>query len=139
MIELVYMSYATKSFSYNELVELLATSRKNNRKLGLTGMLLYNEDKIFIQAIEGPADSVHQLYHKIQSDPRHEKIQELVSLPIVERSFPHWTMAFQRIERTSNYDGFSDFMETNKENKLVNRSDNFAIDMLNYFKTDQKN
>lgn len=138
MIELVYMSYASRSFNDDDLAELLVTARKNNSRLGLTGMLLFNEDRVFIQAIEGPADNVHQVYNKIKSDPRHEKIQELISLPIVERSFPNWTMAFHRLERTSNYEGFSDFMETTKENKLVNHSDNFAIDMLNYFKTDHR-
>lgn len=138
MIELVYMSHANKPFSDDELLELLSRARKNNTKLGLTGMLLYNGEGVFIQVLEGPADEVHTLYNKIKQDPRHRDIQDLVSLPIVERSFPEWTMAFHRIANKDEIDGFSDFMETSKTQRISTHNNNFAVDMLNYFKANNQ-
>ena len=47
---LVYISLAIRKMSDAELSELLATCRKNNRKLEVTGLLLYR-DGFFIQAL----------------------------------------------------------------------------------------
>lgn len=138
MIELVYMSHANKPLSDEELLNLLTISRKNNTQLGLTGMLLYNGEGVFIQVLEGPADAVHLLYNKIKQDPRHKDIQDLVSLPIVERSFPEWTMAFHRINNKNEIDGFSKFMETSKDDRITTQNNNFGVEMLNYFKANNQ-
>lgn len=48
MYQLVYLSSAVELFREEELKDLLATSRLNNEKLHVTGMLLYHEGN-FIQ------------------------------------------------------------------------------------------
>ncbi len=56
---LVYVSSATLLFPGEDLRALLATSRKNNAELGVTGMLLY-KDGNFIQILEGDEEAVRR-------------------------------------------------------------------------------
>jgi len=49
MIQLVYTSSSIKPFSIDELLLLPDKARRNNSKLGITGMLLY-KDGDFMQA-----------------------------------------------------------------------------------------
>lgn len=51
LVECIYSSAAIKEFSPAELEELLAVSRKNNSKLGITGILLY-EKGFFFQILD---------------------------------------------------------------------------------------
>ncbi len=64
MFFLVYVSSATRPFSGEDLRALLATCRKNNAELGVTGMLLY-KDGNFMQVLEGDEEAVRGLYEKI--------------------------------------------------------------------------
>ncbi len=52
MIQISYISTATKSMSQEDLEEILKTSRKNNAGSGITGMLLYMNNT-FVQILEG--------------------------------------------------------------------------------------
>jgi Sensors of blue-light using FAD len=51
MIQLVYVSSSVKPFCDNELLQLLERCRRNNDKLGITGMLLYKNGD-FMQALD---------------------------------------------------------------------------------------
>ena len=52
MYYIVYLSSASKLFTEDELKEIVDISVKNNTRLGITGMMLYNEGN-FIQVLEG--------------------------------------------------------------------------------------
>lgn len=93
MLSVVYVSSATAPFSEAELVELLAHSREKNRRLDVTGMLLYHDGN-FIQVLEGPAGAVQQLYDTIGADPRHRGVIRLLTRNIEEREFPESAMGF---------------------------------------------
>ena len=67
---LVYASIANEDFSQGQLLELLATSRRNNEQSGITGMLLYNERR-FPQVLEGNEAAVSATSARIERDPRH--------------------------------------------------------------------
>ncbi len=112
LISLIYASSANKMFSEAELVELLKISRENNKRLDITGMLLY-KDGNFIQVIEGPEEAVNQLYQKILGDPRHTNIMMLGKQPIPERQFASWAMGFRNIDKltAAELEGFSSFMD----------------------------
>jgi len=97
MLSLVYVSSARHLYSEDELKALLQRSRDNNVRLGLTGMLLYKNGN-FMQVLEGPEDTLAQLYSKIQSDPRHHTILQLMRKPIQEREFPSWSMGFKNLD-----------------------------------------
>jgi Sensors of blue-light using FAD len=111
MISLVYASSAVKLMTNNELDELLEKSRKNNKRLDITGMLLY-KDGNFMQALEGPDENILALYAKIERDARHTGSIKLLQKQIQKREFGEWEMAFcdfNRITEDSS-DGFSSFL-----------------------------
>ncbi len=59
MFFLVYVSSAVRPFSRVDLDDLLATSRANNARVGITGMLLY-KDGNFMQVLEGDEEAVRR-------------------------------------------------------------------------------
>ena len=97
MLSLVYVSSATQLFSEEDLKALLAQSRDKNKRLGLTGLLLY-KDGNFMQVLEGAEDAVLQIYATIQGDPRHHGILELTRQQIQEREFASWSMGFKNLK-----------------------------------------
>jgi FAD-dependent sensor of blue light len=113
MFSMVYVSSAIDQFSEAGLRELLATSRTNNTRLGLTGMLLYKEGS-FMQVLEGDEAAVRALYAKIGLDPRHRGLLTLLQGPLEERLFPDWSMGFRDLSSAEarSTEGFSEFMNT---------------------------
>lgn len=73
--------------------EILAKSRINNRRDGITGALLFNAG-CFAQVLEGPLDKVEAAFERIQQDERHGDVSLLALDPIHHRSFSNWAMGF---------------------------------------------
>ena len=95
---LVYVSSARQHFSEEDLETLLISSRQNNSKLGITGMLLFSGDN-FIQVLEGELQAINSLYSKISSDPRHTGLLILLKGEVETRNFPQWSMGFKKISK----------------------------------------
>jgi hypothetical protein len=112
LIQLIYASAAVREFGSRELTELLQVSRANNARLGLTGMLLYAEGSFF-QVLEGEVDVVQGLYYRIEVDPRHAQVTQIILEPIPRRSFDTWTMGFYRLarEELAGMAGINDFFD----------------------------
>ena len=94
LIELTYVSEPAQNMSFLGLMRLLYHSYSNNQALGITGALIYENNK-FGQVIEGPEKDIENLWHKIQKDSRHKNVRLIESRPIIERNFSKWTMVFQ--------------------------------------------
>lgn len=111
MLSLIYASTAVKLLTSDELIDLLTKSQNNNVQNGITGMLLYRGGN-FIQVIEGEPDDVLDLYHKIESDPRHKDVTLLSKDPIKSRQFPNWSMGFGNIDQmtVSELEGYTEFL-----------------------------
>src|SRR5690606_34945351 len=110
MYRIVYISTATENFSKEQLLELLEKGRMKNDKLGITGILIYNQGHI-IQVLEGEELIVRELFKSIAADPRHEEVNVLLEEPIKEREFPDWSMAFRDMAlEKDKFPGFSAFM-----------------------------
>ncbi|PZA14052.1 phosphonate transporter [Rhodopseudomonas palustris] len=77
----------------SEVAGLLATSRINNARVGITGALIVNSG-FFAQVLEGPRKAVEEVFEAIQQDGRHGDIQVLLATPIAVRAFPNWAMAY---------------------------------------------
>ena len=77
----------------NEIRGILATSRKNNARDGVTGGLLFSEG-CFAQVLEGPLKMIEGAFERIQCDGRHRKVTVLQSGSIAARDFPNWSMAY---------------------------------------------
>ena len=76
-----------------EIGGILAKSRANNARDGITGGLLYGVD-CFAQVLEGPYEAVQDAVERIQCDDRHTDVAVLQSGPVAARDFPDWSMAF---------------------------------------------
>ena len=112
MIQLVYVSAAVTSFTNEELLQLLEIARRNNERLGVTGMLLYKDGE-FMQALEGDEPTVRELTEKIRRDPRHTDIRILLERPANAREFPDWSMGFQNLnELPQDVPGYTTFLDS---------------------------
>lgn len=114
---LMYVSYATRPFSQNELKDLLETSRRNNQVRDVTGMLLYIDGK-FLQVLEGPKEAVHQIFNVIKLDTRHKRVNVIIEGKLKKRNFDAWYMSFKsftarQFEKISGYRNIESFFENN--------------------------
>jgi len=83
-----------------EVRGILAISRVNNARDGVTGGLLFSKG-CFAQVLEGPLDAVGAAFERIQCDARHCDVVVLQSGPITKRDFPDWSMAFAGADAAS--------------------------------------
>lgn len=113
MFSLVYVSSAARPFSRSDLEDLLATSRDNNARAGITGMLLY-KDGNFMQVLEGEEGAVRAVYDKIGADPLHKGEIILRQGVTEERQFPNWSMGFRDLHspEARAIPGYSEFLNT---------------------------
>lgn len=72
---------------------ILASSRRNNAALGITGALLFSTD-CFAQTLEGPMPAVEALFERIQWDERHCESIVLQAGLVDAREFGDWSMAY---------------------------------------------
>lgn len=95
-----YKSIATASPSATDLRALVGKARARNRKMSVTGMLLY-ENGSFLQTLEGPPEKLNALWSSITQDPRHDHIELLSEHMVPARVFPDWDlMLHSRINET---------------------------------------
>lgn len=91
LVRCLYASRPAKPLDGAFLDDILERSRKNNPKLGITGLLCVSDD-LFIQVIEGGRDEVCELFNAIVRDERHQQVRLLSYGEIGERQFGSWTM-----------------------------------------------
>ena len=101
MFQLIYRSTARQEFWPNDLFALVEKARVKNAARDLTGMLLFHQNQ-FLQLLEGPEAAVRDCFAVIQRDTRHGDIQVLFTDQVEERSFPNWTMGFERVSEAWN-------------------------------------
>ncbi|CAN5571671.1 hypothetical protein BH11PSE7_BH11PSE7_25730 [soil metagenome] len=91
MISLIYVSRARNKLPA-DLKDILASARRNNPPLGVTGALCLL-DGVYLQYLEGETSAVKALYEHIQSDPRHTAIKAVSCASTSKRLFSDWSMA----------------------------------------------
>jgi hypothetical protein len=95
--QLVYVSNRKPICTAVEIENILASCKKNNPSLDITGVLLYSDTK-FIQMVEGSSKTITELYDKIKLDKRHSNPMMISFGPIKERAFPSWHMGSKKIK-----------------------------------------
>ena len=75
------------------LRSILTVSQKNNQAAGVTGALMFNAG-CFAQVLEGPRDTVEDVFERIQQDERHGDVSLLLFDRVGQRAFENWSMAF---------------------------------------------
>lgn len=107
--QIVYASAATTPMTHDELGALLLSARANNKRLGVSGILVHHEGS-FLQALEGDPAVVARLFAKIEADRRHHRVCILLRANVQSRSFADWSMGF--VASNSSVEalpGFTDF------------------------------
>ena len=112
LIHIIYASAESRSLSQDDLDLILRQSRRNNARLGITGILLYAEGSFF-QVLGGAPEAVDTLYKTIAADPRHCKVTQIIREPIARRVFQDWTMGYSSLTKAElrNIDGLNDFFD----------------------------
>lgn len=84
----IYVSDAVgeAATSLLDLAEILGASERNNRRDGLTGVLMRHDGR-FLQAIEGRRAEVDRLMDRLRADSRHENIRLLSDQDVPGRLF----------------------------------------------------
>lgn len=98
MHRLVYLSEAVGDIGPKEVAKIVEASRRNNARLGVTGLLLYHDGRFF-QEIEGDRSAVTQAFERIKSDPRHTGIEVLEFGRAKARAFEGWSLGWDHPEK----------------------------------------
>ena len=98
LVRLMYASRAVPAVDQEELVAILKTSKTNNPKVGVTGVLCLSGG-IFMQVLEGGRNAVNRLYNRIAADSRHSDVVLLCYDEIAERRFAGWSMGQVNLAR----------------------------------------
>jgi hypothetical protein len=98
---IVYCSQASQYMDKESIDRIITTSRHNNPRLGITGLLTFGSG-FFFQWLEGPEDNVTSLFKTISADPRHCNVVLLTQEDEYrERIFPNWDMELVKAEDIS--------------------------------------
>ena len=88
-----YVSVRTDPGDMAAVRHILQISRRNNRRLDVTGCLLV-AGPLFAQVLEGRRDDVVPLVERIRRDPRHGAVRVLVERPASIRQYGEWSMGY---------------------------------------------
>lgn len=91
LVSMLYRSRATERFRESELSNLVAGARQHNRQNRVTGALFYDDGK-FLQWLEGPRNSVEDLFTAIAGDPRHTSVEVVSVGTATSRVFADWDL-----------------------------------------------
>ena len=96
LVRLAYVSRSTCDLSELDLrtqvTSILAVSRRNNGRDGVSGALLFNHGH-FAQVLEGPSAAVEATFERIQHDDRHADVNLIECRAVTGRVFAGWAMA----------------------------------------------
>ena len=111
MYYLIYMSTASRPMTYDDLSDLLNDARLHNKRSGITGMLLYQQDT-FMQMLEGEEDNVRSLYAKLLQDKRHKALHIVHEGHTDRRIFDDWSMGFVNMDKAGEYPEYEKYIES---------------------------
>jgi hypothetical protein len=92
MRQIAYISQLADTVDEAALRQIVAISRRNNRRSDLTGLLV-SSGRYVLQVLEGEAGAVDATLRRIEADPRHHDLRILLDRPAATRGYPDWAMA----------------------------------------------
>lgn len=99
--QFAYISDQVQKFSEQDLKQLMVQARAKNKKMELTGLLLFDKGT-FLQVLEGPADAIAEMTAIIQSDQRHESMDIIYTNDqLHEREFANWRMGLNILNESN--------------------------------------
>lgn len=91
--QLFYVSSSSQEYDDATIQDILQVSRRNNRRLDITGCLLFS-GRHFGQVLEGVDSLVLPLVERIAADPRHSNVVVLMESQRSEREYGDWSMGY---------------------------------------------
>ena len=96
LVRLIYRSRSalegTASDVERGFAAILEVSKRRNAAAGVTGALMFTR-LLFVQALEGPADVVEDIFDRICCDLRHTAVEIVEYAPVAQRNFGEWSMS----------------------------------------------
>ena len=90
---MAWSSVPSPSFSAARLGEIIAPARINNLHNRVSGRLLFTGAH-FLEIVEGEARDLDELWSRVSSDARYERVIRLGNEPCQERWFPEWMIGY---------------------------------------------
>lgn len=108
-----YVSSANSNFQREEIKKLFTRWEKVNQENDVKGILLFAEGNFF-QVLEGKKKFIIQLFTKIQKDPRHNNIIQIIEEEMKKGGFDSYKCDL--VTEANKYDRsvFKDYLETMK-------------------------
>jgi hypothetical protein len=106
-----------------DIEQIIATSRRNNSRVGVTGFLMY-DGAYFAQVLEGKRSAVTHTYNRIAADLRHYNIHFVSCIDVKERLFPGWHMGLVEgmpVEKREKFLSYFTLERINPENITLER------------------
>ncbi|OIQ24714.1 MAG: blue light sensor protein [Alphaproteobacteria bacterium MedPE-SWcel] len=97
MHRFVYVSTARGPLSAQQIADIAGACHRNNRRAGLTGILVVHQGKFF-HILEGDETAIRRRAQKIQDDPRHGSFEVIEAREIQMRAFVDWTFVHETPE-----------------------------------------
>ena len=110
MRQLAYFSTASGHQDAIVVSAILATSREQNRRHGISGLLVAGGHR-YLQVIEGPSAAIGTLIDNICRDPRHLSVNILYDQSVTQRSFEGWSMAYRQVPELREFATFRDLVD----------------------------
>ncbi len=99
MKRLVYISRCSFAMTEDDIDKIRNISKRNNRNVGINGLLLYSHG-MFFQIMEGKKAIVDQVFAKIKRDQRHTEVLCIRNEEnITEKYFADWSMTMMENEQ----------------------------------------
>lgn len=91
----IYLSRASDDFDEGDIQQIVETSKRNNTRDGVTGMLLYKDGR-FLQILEGDESKVREVANRIEGDGRHSEITVIFD-GVMPQLFSDWSMGYANL------------------------------------------
>lgn len=92
--QLIFTSHAAVEVTDQLLLDILVNADRRNRTKGISGLLLYSQNR-FMQLIEARRqETVEALFAKIEQDERHTHVEVLLRQESPEMHMTAWAMGF---------------------------------------------
>lgn len=99
LTRLIYASETAAPLDPATLTALLSQARRNNGVRDITGHLLF-DSHFFLQVLEGERQILSDLYGRLVTDPRHQRLSILGCETVNARQFGRWAMGFTAADAT---------------------------------------
>lgn len=95
--EIIYVSTLAADEPLRAVADIAAKSRTANRRLDITGLLMF-DGMNFCQQLEGGAQALAELMRRIHEDPRHTQVTVVHQGPLDKRRFWNFSLGYTSAE-----------------------------------------